>query len=228
MEELQKRKRKAKGIADVVFCIDASGSMDSCIDAVKDHIKSFIDGLQSNPNYQFDYRLGIVAHDSYQFDILDFTKDEEVFKNAVSKIDTRGDEYTLPAIDWGVDFNWRKRANRIVVVFTDEPLSGGHKPEFQKQKMGELFDKIIEQKVMLFFVGPECPEYRKFYKLPKSFYKECEMEDFNESDYKHLLEMIGKTASDTVSAFYQMLDEKDIEYNKDIYNIIGSILINRL
>ena len=39
-----------KGTADVVFCLDASGSMGPCIEGVKSHIASFVDGLKRLAN----------------------------------------------------------------------------------------------------------------------------------------------------------------------------------
>jgi hypothetical protein len=51
-----------KGIADIVFCLDASGSMQPCIDAVKSHIEEFLAGLKSNGQMQWDWRLDFIAH----------------------------------------------------------------------------------------------------------------------------------------------------------------------
>ena len=51
-----------KGVADVVFCLDASDSMKPCIDGVRTHIGSFLDGLKSDQQRARDVRFDFVAH----------------------------------------------------------------------------------------------------------------------------------------------------------------------
>src|SRR5580698_678411 len=51
-----------KGIVDVVFCLDASGSMAPCIDGVRRNIGAFIDGLVGDANRKIDCRLDFLAH----------------------------------------------------------------------------------------------------------------------------------------------------------------------
>ena len=56
-----------KGIADVVFCLDASMSMEPCIEGVKANISSFVDGLQASPNYVgWDLRMDYIAHSAIE------------------------------------------------------------------------------------------------------------------------------------------------------------------
>ncbi len=51
-----------KGVADVVFCLDASDSMKPCIDGVKTHISSFLEGLKSDRQRNWDVRFDFLAH----------------------------------------------------------------------------------------------------------------------------------------------------------------------
>jgi len=51
-----------KGVADVVFCLDASDSMKPCIDGVKTHISSFLEGLKSDGQRTWDVRFDFLAH----------------------------------------------------------------------------------------------------------------------------------------------------------------------
>ena len=51
-----------KGVADVVFCLDASDSMKPCIDGVKTHISSFLEGLKSDRQRSWDVRFDFLAH----------------------------------------------------------------------------------------------------------------------------------------------------------------------
>lgn len=50
--------------ADVVFCIDASGSMAPCFRALKDNIRSFVKGLESGGQYNWDLRLDFLAYNA--------------------------------------------------------------------------------------------------------------------------------------------------------------------
>ena len=53
-----------KGVVDVVFCIDASGSMAPCIDAVRKNLDAFLDALGGDANRKIDCRLaGILLND---------------------------------------------------------------------------------------------------------------------------------------------------------------------
>ncbi len=223
----QPKEKKIKGVADIVFCIDASGSMSPCIEGVKEHIKKFIDGVSSNPQLSFvDWRLGIIAHDCTRFYIMDFVSDINRFKEALGKIKAGGNEFTLPALDWSLDFPWREKAHRIVVLFTDEPLEGGYEPEFQRSKMKELCEKIVSLKCMIYFVGPSCPEYIEICNLPKCVFEEISgHEDFYKKGFDKVLERIGKTLSYTILSSQQPVSMK---IEKDIYKIKEKIKIEKI
>ena len=49
-------------VADVVFCIDASGSMGPCFDALREHIQSFVIGLEADGQFNWDLRLSFLAY----------------------------------------------------------------------------------------------------------------------------------------------------------------------
>ncbi len=54
-------------VLDVVFCLDASASMQPCIDSVRAHIGDFLAGLTSaNSQAQWDWRVDFVAHSAGQ------------------------------------------------------------------------------------------------------------------------------------------------------------------
>jgi hypothetical protein len=223
----QKRERKIKGVADIVFCIDASGSMEPCIEGVKKHIEKFLDGVSSNPQLSYlDWRLGIVAHDSEHFYIMDFTTDLSRFKDALKRIETGGNEFTLPALDWSLDFPWRNDSHKIIVLFTDEPLETGAEPDFQRLKMKELYEKIVSLRCMVYFVGPSCPEYEEFAKLPRCFFEEIKgHKDFYKVGFDKVLERIGKTISGSILSTQQ---PSKPNIPKDIYNISGKIRIIKI
>ena len=55
---------RIKGVADIVFVVDVSGTMSDIIDAVKQYIAEFVDMLLNDPQSTVrDVRLGLVTHD---------------------------------------------------------------------------------------------------------------------------------------------------------------------
>lgn len=56
-----------RNCADIVFCIDASGSMQPCFDAVRNNVEKLIEGLQTDANVNWDIRFDLLAfHDSVE------------------------------------------------------------------------------------------------------------------------------------------------------------------
>lgn len=126
-----------KGVADVVFVIDASNSMSPCIDAVRKHIGSFVEGITSNPQVTWDWRMDFLAHQTGQGDSGSlvflmqsvfyedgmslvtnlyhssrqgarfFIKSQTEFINALGRIRVKGDETPLIALDTALDYPWR-------------------------------------------------------------------------------------------------------------------------
>lgn len=135
-----------KGVADVVFCLDASDSMKPCIDGVKAHIASFLEGLKSDGQRTWDVRFDYLAHftvkgeggsighshfslyhneqgnDAINSLYIDtgrarfFTTDIDEFKRGLDKVEVIGDEGPLIALDSCLDFPWRKAAECHRVV----------------------------------------------------------------------------------------------------------------
>lgn len=59
-----------RGTADVVFCIDASTSMQPCIDSVRANLASFVEGLTLDRQMTWDLRLDFVAHRATESGLL--------------------------------------------------------------------------------------------------------------------------------------------------------------
>ena len=116
--------------ADVVFCIDVTGSMSPCIQAVRDHVDAFVNTLKG-----VDYRLRLIAyrdlHDPTNkgpdWHIGSFTNSLEVFRSALAAQEAEGGgkdrtgESTLDAIYFAIHSEWRKRqCHKTIIVFTDD------------------------------------------------------------------------------------------------------------
>ena len=127
-------------VADVVFCLDASGSMGPCFGALRDHVQSFVGGLQSGGQSPWDLRLEFVAYNAGEapsggvfgfrtcrqqnMDVFNmlyhrptqtssdpfFTKATREFSEALQKVDVGGDEATFVALDTALDLPWRESA----------------------------------------------------------------------------------------------------------------------
>jgi len=127
-----------RGVVDVIFCLDASDSMKPCIDGVKAHITSFLEGLKSDGQRTWDVRFDFVAHNCVRGegggighdhksifhnetgnDVLHnlylspgsgrfFTTDIDEFKRGLDKVEVLGDEGPLIALDSCLDFPWRE------------------------------------------------------------------------------------------------------------------------
>jgi len=210
-----------KGTADVVFCLDASASMGPCIEGVKSHIASFVDGLKGGGQQRWDLRLDYVAHwagpglhmeSLYESNLIEalyqssatsqdrpsarlFTSDVEEFKMGLSAVKTGANEASLAALDSCLDFPWRPagECHRVVVFMTDEPTSGGHQAEKQKSKLPALMQKIMDLRVMLFVVGSECPVYEELSEVDKSEYEV--IAGLSSINFDDLMSGIGKSVS---------------------------------
>ena len=141
----ESQRTKVKGIVDIVFLMDATGSMKPCIDAVKDNLRMFIGELTGGANNQApvkEWRAKVVAYRDYIYDSEplvdhDFTDDPAVLEGQMASLqaDGGGDEpesllegiyhvATMEQTEKGVPLSpnkWRYRGDgaRVVVIFTD-------------------------------------------------------------------------------------------------------------
>ena len=217
-----------RNCADIVFCIDASGSMKPCIDAVRNNIEKLLEGLKSDVQTNWDVRFDFLAfHDSVegwhslqsvaaqQVELVDaiykggnngsfFTKDLSLFKSRLQQIVVKGEEEQLLALDIAMDFPWRPSdgCHRVVVLLTDEPVETGIFVDEQKKRIDALIQKVMDKRIKLFIVAPESDG---FYRLASA--DRCEYDDngseqggLSNVDFSKMLTAIGKSVS--VSQFY--------------------------
>ena len=101
-EENPNKQYKNSGIADIVFLIDATGSMRPCIDALRDNINKFIDMLTDttgNGSPVTDWRARVVGYRDYTADgstsygwLNDnpFTRDVSALRSQLAALTPRG------------------------------------------------------------------------------------------------------------------------------------------
>ena len=188
-----------KGVVDIVFCLDASHSMQPCIDAVRRHVFSFVSSLEASPNQRrVDWRVDFLAYaadqegnvfqhqslHSSRMNVLDalyptpkseyfFTRDLAEFQRGLEQIEVGGDEATLLALDVALDYPWRPRheCHRVLVCLTDEPFETNAARDMQLPRLPELLDKIQKLGVMLFLIAPESDVYSRIGDVDKSEYE---------------------------------------------------------
>ncbi len=120
------------GVLDLVFVIDATGSMSGEISVVKNNIQNYADKLAAS-NIPYYIALVEYSDDSinggknhyYNVD-FDFTNDSDVIKSGISALSTRRGSYepVYSAIINGLDeLHWGENsAKRIILIGDEEPL----------------------------------------------------------------------------------------------------------
>ena len=118
------------GPIDVVFVVDASGSMGDNIEAVADHIGDMVDIYKSS---DIDYALGLTEFATRQsksrkkknfIKVFQLTKKLSEFKQNLYAIVPKGDEKALDAIAQTVnEMRFRATSKKHLIIVTDEPFN---------------------------------------------------------------------------------------------------------
>lgn len=185
---MQESLEKKKGVPDIVFLLDATGSMQPCIQAVTQNISIFIDTLNApdaNGGVAIkDWRVRVLGYrdrdaDGSQWWVDNpFTSDTDEVKRQLAAIEAKGggDEpeslldamYALtqwPAAEKGESPSpngWRHRhdATRIAIVFTDAST----KPTFKDASgsngtIDDLIGLYHTHRLKVVMFAPEAPGY---------------------------------------------------------------------
>ena len=113
------------GPIDVVFVIDASGSMGDNIKAVAEHLTDMIDVYKSS---NIDYQLGLTEFSApkknNRIKVLQLTKNLNQYKQDLYAIVPKGDENALDAIEQTVrELRFRATSKKHLIIVTDEPFT---------------------------------------------------------------------------------------------------------
>jgi von Willebrand factor type A domain len=216
---VKQKQAKVKGVGDIVFCIDATGSMQDCIDNVRDNIATFVTTLEtSTPNAKIDWRARILAYRDFRKDAnylensFDFVSSPSELKSQLNSIQASGGddepESTLDAILYASRTSkWRQGpCHKIVVVFTDAtPLP--HLDNKTQSELGipddpEVFAQVIqEDRLKLFLYGQKSPLYDEIARIPRTTVTQFDnaVEELKNGDFGSIMSSIGKTVSNLVS-----------------------------
>ncbi len=113
------------GPIDVVFVIDASGSMGDNIRSVIEHLTEMVDVYKAS---KIDYALGVTEFttdgDGNKIKVVQLTRSFTEYRRTLQDISVRGDENALDAIVQTVkELRFRPTSKRHFILVTDEPLT---------------------------------------------------------------------------------------------------------
>ena len=113
------------GPIDVVFVIDASGSMRDNIKAVVEHLKEMVDVYKAS---KIDYALGVTEFwaqkNRNRIRVVQLTKSFTEYKRTLQEITVHQDENALDAIVQTVkELRFRATSKRHFILVTDEPFT---------------------------------------------------------------------------------------------------------
>jgi hypothetical protein len=149
---------KLKRRADIMFCLDCTGSMGGEIEAIKSTIIEFSemierDGIRTRIGLiEFRDRLYEEEHKVHDFGGQVFTKDPVAFKNGISEVKAEGGhdepESSLDAIMLACRQPFDEKASKVLVLITDAPP---HIPDKETQSLDEVIEMLNKTGVEQFY-----------------------------------------------------------------------------
>jgi hypothetical protein len=192
-----------RGVADIVFLLDCTGSMASCIEAVKNNVSSFIQTLTTkdanNTNPVKDWRAAAYGYRDFNFsDSVPFIanpfvrKPEELIAQlATLRAEGGHDEpesaldaiYRLAKLDATsrgeenpTRWRYRSEAARIVVLLTDATFHPVMSlPEAKGGTITDVFNVVNSNRIILIMIAPSMACYDELSAAQRSEYEAIEL-----------------------------------------------------
>ena len=151
---------------DVVFVVDASGSMQDNINAVAEHLGQMVDAYKAS---EIDYQLGLTHFNAglpsqrtqqNNIQVFQLTRDLSTYKRTLYAIRVHGDENALDAIDQTLT-QMRFRTNTIkhFIVVTDEPFTS-----IQGHNVDTIIQLCQRNELIVHVLGLTMPDHQKIAK----------------------------------------------------------------
>lgn len=196
---------KTKGVADIVFLIDVSGSMAPVIDALRANIEVFVDSLSAgdanNASPVKDWRGRVVGYRDAEHD-RDWYQDHPFVRDAVAlkaqlaslRAEGGGDEpeslldalyklATMEATPKGAQseepgkWRYRSEAARVVVLFTDATFKETMViPEAKGGALQDVANVVMANRIILSIFAPNFEVYDRLSQIDKSEWEVVEYE----------------------------------------------------
>lgn len=222
------QERKPKGTVDIVFLIDVTGSMQTCIEGLKRNIEVFIDTLTAkganNSNPVKDWRAKVAGYRDFEdneapaFVDAPFVREPELLKGQLrvltadgggdgpeSLLDALYKVATMPATAKGTQeeadkWRYHSAAGRVVIIFTD----AGYKPAMViPEASGGTVDDVIhacnQNRIILNIFAPDTPQYDDLAKVQKA-----ELNAIDGPDYQRGLEQFTEDQANFRTAMEQL------------------------
>jgi hypothetical protein len=153
--------KNQSGKEDIVFLIDASGSMEENIIAVARYIIKMIDVFKES---KLNYTLGVVKFNrvlkNNNIVVYAQTNDINQFKLVLRSIKCSGDESILDAIDVGLtQVKYRNLVDKTLILVTDEPIrarprqegtpQGLSRKDLLQNDLQEIIQKSIDKGIKI-------------------------------------------------------------------------------
>ncbi len=190
---------KVKGVVDIVFLVDVTGSMQPCIDALKTNIGGFIDQLVSPTGNEAspvrDWRSRVVGYRDVEADgnawFIDnpFVRDAALLKAQLASLEAAGGgdipESLLDALykvstcgqtdknapEDPLRWRYRSTAGRVVVIFTDAPFKPNMAiPEARGGGFQDIQNAVQSNRIILSIFAPDLACYNELGSLDKAEY----------------------------------------------------------
>jgi hypothetical protein len=200
---------KTKGVADIVFLIDITGSMAPVIDALRKNIEVFIDSLSAgdanNAAPVKDWRGKVVGYRDVEQDGAQWLVDNPFVRDAValkaqlatlraeggadepeSLLDALYKVATMEATPKGAQsedpgkWRYRSEAARVVVVFTDASFKESMSiPEAKGGGLQDVANVVMANRIILSLFAPNFEGYDRLSQIDKSEWEVVEYEGLN-------------------------------------------------
>ena len=217
------QEKKVKGVADIVFLLDVSGSMGPVLEDLVKNVSTFVDSLTTKDANNScpikDWRGKVVGYRDIEHDGAEwivenpFVRDAGDLKGQLGKLEAEGggDEpeslldaiyqvASMPSTDKGDESSdcWRylRDATRVLIVFTD----ASYKPSFTLPGsggtggLGDIRNAITANRIVLAVFSPDMPCYDELSDIDGS---EFEMIPYDGSDLNGPVKALRDYTSDT-------------------------------
>ncbi|MBI1922772.1 VWA domain-containing protein [Candidatus Poribacteria bacterium] len=140
----------SSSIVDIVFLLDASGSMADNIQAVRNHLVNMVEIFQKKP---LDFTLGVVTFKS-SAKVFPQTRDYQKYERLLENVQIGGDERAYDAIVRAIAWvQFRPEAERRFILVTDEPCKGSY-------TFLEVLKRCREARITVDVIGINDPSQR--------------------------------------------------------------------
>lgn len=213
--------QKLKGVADIVVCVDITGSMTPVIDNLKREIHRFVTDLESPPEQGLqpvDWRLKVIGFRDLNVDGTPWvnrssalTSTETEARAQVDALHAEGGgdepESALDAIWVAVsETDWRPSCTRVVVLFSDATTHPTLHPDTVSAgavggDASAVAQSLVEKSCSLHAWAPHCPVWDTLASVPKVQFNALDHagDGLSSVDFSRLMLDLRKTVSQTAS-----------------------------